>query len=197
MPNPNFGTVVFHSKDKDRLVWLREKLLQAKGFATCNKRGVKNKVAHLYGLVKFFDMGEYDVDYRNYITEVDDIVETKGKEGDYNFSVATECAWNFDYGFFDWFAKNLRISYAVLEESDGEYGIAHDPEGVYFPENFAFESWGDEESKEFVKENELIEYLEKIFSEEMYPRTSSLNGWDDMLRDKDAGAIRVYTREKN
>ena len=199
--NYNFGTAVFHSENKEELEWLRERLVWSQGFCTTSELATEAEKAqsYLYRLVEFFDwQNEVDtnyIDHRGFIYQIGDVGENDNRPGDYFFTVSTQTAWNFCYEFFDLIQTKLGIPYASFDESeDGDVGITGDPDGIYFPENFAFDSWNEVESKAFVKEEELLEYLNKNFPA-LIPVNPTLDEWDEALRDADEGAVRIYGRE--
>lgn len=105
-------------------------------------------------------------------------------------------AWGDMDDFWKILCDELELDgFACMSEADGEYWCANDPDGLWFPENYVFDSYGDGPFEEletsfFTSKQELEDSLNKI-SEEKH----SFEEWKEIINsDSEFGQIAVVER---
>lgn len=142
------------------------------------------------------DDGKEGHSYDTAMGKVDDIDFSTIAEGYLKFYCCT--AWGDNRGTWELICEKLSLDgYAMSSEADGEYWIVNDPNGIWFPENYVFDSYGDGtfaelETAYYATKEELCEALNKVAGEE-----KTFEEWQKYMDDNDdeEGVIRVIDRE--
>lgn len=128
--------------------------------------------------------------------KLDDIDFSTIPEGYLRFYCCT--AWGDNRGTWDMICEEMDLDgYALSSEADGDYWIVNDPDGIWFPENYVFDSYGEGafaelETSYYNSKEDLCEALNKIAGEE-----KSFEEWQEYLEDNDdeEGVIKIIERE--
>lgn len=107
-------------------------------------------------------------------------------------------AWGDIRGYWEALCEECDLDgFAAASDCDGEYWVVNDPEGIWFPENYVFDSYGDGtfadlEMDYYKTKEDLAEKLNEISEENL-----TFDEWVGYMEEYegDEGSIKFIERE--
>lgn len=128
----------------------------------------------------------------------DDFDVSKIEKGILRFECTT--AWDSISSYWDALTEALGLDgWATMSDADGEYWVANDPYGVWFPSNYLFDSGGEGEIAEAGLEYEFYNTKEEVVSalNNALGLEMSFDDWVEYLEEEcegESGAIKIINR---
>lgn len=165
------------------------------------KNGENDKYVSPEGIMRVLGIEPLDkcgYSYDTAMGELDEINLDTINEGYLQFYCGS--AWGDINGLWEQLCEECGLDgFAAFSEADGEYWIVNDPDGIWFPFQYVFDSYGegtfaDLETEHYNTKEELAAALNEIAEEE-----KTFDEWIEYMDEYDGseGAIKVIEKEGN